>query len=37
MAGKNHFEQGKLPPLLPSGIGERYCQTKSNLGCELPL
>ncbi len=41
-AGKNHLN-ADITPLLPSGIGARYCQTISNLGhalllnrCELP-
>jgi hypothetical protein len=44
MAGKNHLNE-EITPLLPTGIGERYSQTISNLGhagllhrrCELPL
>ncbi len=42
-AGRNHLME-KIAPLLPTGIGERYCQTISNLGhaallrrCELHL
>jgi hypothetical protein len=42
-AGKNHLNE-EITPLLPTGIGERYGQTISNLGhavllrrCELPL
>ncbi len=41
-AGRNHLNE-KVTPLLPSGIGERFSQTISNLGhasllrrCELP-
>ncbi len=41
-AGKNHLNE-EITPLLPTGIGERYCQTISNLRhsallrrCELP-
>ncbi len=40
--GKNHLKE-EITPLLPTGIGERNCQTISNLGhaallrrCELP-
>ncbi len=43
-AGKKLFERGNYPPPLPTGIGQRYCLTISNLGhaaffrrCELPL
>ncbi len=42
-AGKNHLNV-EITPLFPTGIGERYSQTISNLGhsallrlCELPL
>ncbi len=42
-AGRNHLYED-ITPLLPTGIGERYSQTISNLGhaallrrCELPL
>ncbi len=42
-ADKNDLNE-EISPLLPTGIGERYCQTISNLGhaallrrCELPL
>jgi hypothetical protein len=42
-AGKNHLKE-EITTLLPTGIGERYSQTKPNLGqaallrrCELPL
>jgi hypothetical protein len=42
-AGKNNLN-AEITPLLPTGIGDRYCQTISNLGhaallrrCELPL
>ncbi len=42
-AGKNNLNE-EITPLLPTGIGERYCQTISNLGhaellrrCEIPL
>jgi hypothetical protein len=42
-AGKNHLTEENTP-LLPTGIGERFSQTISNLGhaallrrCELPL
>jgi hypothetical protein len=42
-AGKNHLNE-EITPLLPTGIGERYGQTISNLGhaallrrCELSL
>jgi hypothetical protein len=41
--GKNHLNE-EITPLLPTGIGERFSQTISNLGnaallrrCELPL
>jgi hypothetical protein len=41
-AGRNHLKK-EINPLLPTGIGERYSQTKSYLGhaallrrCELP-
>jgi hypothetical protein len=41
-AGRNHLNE-EITPLLPTGIGERYSQTISNLGhaallrrCELP-
>jgi hypothetical protein len=41
--GKNHMND-EITPLLPTGIGEQYSQTMSNLGhaallrrCELPL
>ncbi len=43
MASKNYLNE-EITPLLPTGIGERYCETISNLGhaallrrCELPL
>jgi hypothetical protein len=29
--GRNHLNE-KITPLLPTGIGEQYSQTKSNLG-----
>jgi hypothetical protein len=42
-AGENRLNE-EIIPLLPTGIGERYCQAISNLGhaallrrCELPL
>jgi hypothetical protein len=35
-AGRNHLKD-EIAPLLPTGIGERFSQTISNLGCELPL
>jgi hypothetical protein len=42
-AGRNNLNE-EITPLLPTGIGERYSQTISNLGhtalvrlCELPL
>jgi hypothetical protein len=42
-ACRNHLNE-EITPLLPTGIGERYSQTISNLGhasllsrCELPL
>ncbi len=42
-AGRNHLNE-KITTLLPTGTGERYSQTMSNLGyaallcrCELPL
>jgi hypothetical protein len=42
-AGRNHWNE-EITPLLPTGIGERFSQTKSNLGhaallrrCEFPL
>jgi hypothetical protein len=42
-ADRNHWND-EITPLLPTGIGERYSQTISNLGqaallrrCELPL
>jgi hypothetical protein len=31
-AGKNHLNEEIITPLLSTGIGERYCQTISNLG-----
>jgi hypothetical protein len=31
LAGKNHLNE-EITPLLPTGTGERYCQTISNLG-----
>ncbi len=41
--GRNHLNE-EISPLLPTGIGERFSQTISNLGhaallrrCELPL
>jgi hypothetical protein len=41
--GRNHLNE-EITPLLPTGIGERFSQTISNLGhaallrrCELPL
>jgi hypothetical protein len=30
-AGRNHLNE-EIPPLLPTGMGERYSQTISNLG-----
>ncbi len=42
-AGRNHLNE-EITPLLPTGIGERFSQTITNLGhaalllrCELPL
>jgi hypothetical protein len=42
--GKNHLNEEITTSLLPTGIGERFSQTISNLGhaallrrCELPL
>ncbi len=42
-AGRNHLNE-EIIPLLPTGIGEQYCKTISNLEhaallhrCELPL
>jgi hypothetical protein len=34
MAGKIHLNEEITPPPPPTGIGERYCQTISNLGYE---
>jgi hypothetical protein len=31
-AGKKNHLNEEINPLLPTGIGERYCQTISNLG-----
>jgi hypothetical protein len=34
--GKNHLNE-EITPLLPTGIGERFRQTISNLGHAAPL
>jgi hypothetical protein len=42
--GRNHLNEEITSPPIPTGIGERYSQTRSNLGhaallrrCELPV